>query len=153
MKRLAIWAALIAPGLGLVAWGGAEASAGVAADRGAAITVAVSGVRSARGVVRVDICPQAQFLGDGCTWHGMAPAHPGTVSVRIEGVPPGDYAAQAFHDANNNDKVDRGLFGIPREGVGFSNDAPIGFHPPRWRDARFVHGGEAQGIAFSLRYW
>ena len=37
----------------------------------------------------------------------------------------GRYAVQAFLDENGNGEVDRALFGIPKEGVGFSNDAKI----------------------------
>lgn len=118
----------------------------------APIVVEVSGVRSAAGRVHVDICPQARFLDD-CPWSGEAPAQPGTTLVTIPGVPPGRYAAQAFHDANGNGKVDRGLFGIPKEGVGFSNDARIVLAPPKFADAAFEHGSTPQRIAFTLRYF
>ena len=40
---------------------------------------------------------------------------------------PGVYAAQAFHDENMNDKVDRNVLGLPTVGIGFSNDAPFRF--------------------------
>ncbi len=94
-------------------------------------------------VVRVDVCPQARFLADGCPWHTNLPAHPGTMIFTIAGVPPGDYAVQAFHDENDNDRIDRGLFGLPKEGVGFSRDARIVFSPPKWSDAVFTHGSTA----------
>ena len=58
-----------------------------------------------------------------------------------------------FHDENSNDGVDRGLFGIPKEGVGFSRDAKIVFSPPKWADAMFHHDGTAQRTGFRLRYW
>ena len=144
MRLTLLAAAVLLPGL---------AGALHAQDAGAPVLVAVGNVRDARGTVHVDICRKAQFLGDGCPWSGTAPAHPGVTVVRVENVPPGDYAAQAFQDANNNGKVDRGIFGIPKEGIGFSRDAPIHFHPPHWDDAVFSHGREAQRIAFALRYW
>jgi uncharacterized protein (DUF2141 family) len=73
--------------------------------------------------------------------------------VVIDHLPPGDYAAQVFHDENDNNAVDRGIFGIPREGVGFSRDARIGLGPPKWRDAAFSHGAQPQSIRLSLRYF
>lgn len=94
----------------------------VAAPTGS-ITVDVGNVRNDHGVVIVNICPKDKFLDDGCPYHGEAKAHAGTTTVVIDNVPAGQYAAQAFHDENNNDKVDRALFGIPKEGVGFSRDA------------------------------
>jgi uncharacterized protein (DUF2141 family) len=117
------------------------------------ITVEVDNVRNSRGKVFVDICPQNRFLDDTCAWHGEAPAHAGSTSVTIQNVPAGEYAAQAFHDENNNGEVDRGLFGIPKEGVGFSRNARIVFSPPKWRDAYFIHQARAEAIRFSLRYF
>lgn len=116
------------------------------------IAVDVAGVRSAEGRVHVDICPEARFLKD-CPYSGDAPARIGTTTVLVHGVPPGRYAAQGFHDANANGKVDRGLFGIPKEGVGFSNDAKIRLGPPTFAAAAFAHGAAEQRIAFHLQYF
>ncbi len=125
----------------------------VSASGGAPITIDVYNVRNSHGHVHVDVCPRERFLADGCPWHAAAPARPGTTIVTVAGVPPGDYAVQAFHDENDNDRIDRGMFGIPREGVGFSRDARIVLSPPKWRDAMFAHGPAAQTIGFSLRYF
>lgn len=119
---------------------------------GAPIEIAVTNVRNARGRVHVDICPQASFLKD-CPWSGEAPAQPGTTIVTIRNVPPGHYAAQGTQDENGNGKVDRALFGIPKEGVGFSNDAKIRMAPPKFAEAAFDHAGVAQRITFALRYF
>ncbi len=116
------------------------------------ITVEVGNVRNAKGRVRVDICPAAQFLGDGCSHVGTAPALAGVTTVIVRGVPPGRYAAQAFHDENGNDRVDR-VLGIPTEGVGFSNDAPIRLAPPKFADAAFEVDARPRTIAFRLRYF
>jgi len=125
----------------------------VAGGPGAPITIAVHNVRNDHGQVRVDICPRQRFLADGCQWHARAPAVTGTTTITVAGVPPGEYAVQAFHDENGNDRIDRGIFGIPREGVGFSRDARIVMSPPRWSDAVFTHGAGPQSIGFSLRYF
>ena len=125
---------------------------GAATPPTAPIVVAVSGVRTSEGRVHVDICPPARFLDD-CPWSGEAPAVAGVTEVIVNGVPPGRYAAQAFHDRNGNGKVDRGLFGVPKEGVGFSNDAKIVLAPPKFADAAFDHGAVSQRIAFELRYF
>jgi uncharacterized protein (DUF2141 family) len=81
------------------------------------------------------------------------PARAGTTTITIPSVPAGQYAVQAFHDENANGEVDRAMFGIPREGVGFSRNARIGLGPPKRRDAFFVHQGRAEVISFSLRYF
>ena len=119
----------------------------------ASISVEVGNVRSDRGVVIVDICPKDRFLGDGCPYHGEAKAHAGMTTVVIDNVPAGQYAAQAFHDENGNGEVDRALFGIPKEGVGFSRDARIRLNPPKWKDAVFDHQAKPETIKFRMRYF
>ncbi|MFT3976540.1 MAG: DUF2141 domain-containing protein [Sphingomonas bacterium] len=117
------------------------------------LTIEVGNVRVAKGVVHVDICPEAKFLKDDCPYSGEAPARLGTTRVVVSGLPAGDYAAQAFLDENHNGKVDRALFGIPKEGVGFSNDAKIGLGPPKFSEARFHFDGAGKAIRLNLRYF
>jgi len=64
-----------------------------------------------------------------------------------------EVALLAFHDENGDGEVDRALFGVPREGVGFSRDVRIRFSPPRWRDAAFATNGGEQRMSLSLRYF
>jgi uncharacterized protein (DUF2141 family) len=104
-------------------------------------------------MVRIAICPKDKFLADECPIHASAPAKIGSTWLTIQNVPSGDYAVQAFHDENGNDEIDRAMFGIPKEGVGFSRDAKIVFSPPKWKDAWFAHGAAAQNMTFSLRYF
>ena len=117
------------------------------------LSVEVDNVRNANGTVHVDLCPRDRFLGENCPYSGDAPAHPGRVTVVIAGVPAGQYAAQAFHDENRNHDIDRAIFGIPKEGVGFSRDARIRFSPPKWEEAVFDHLPRPEAIHFSLRYF
>ena len=124
-----------------------------APDSRGTLTVQVGNVRNSNGIVHVDICSEKQFLGDDCPYVGDSPAHAGVTTVVVHNLPAGHYAAQIFHDENRNKKVDRALFGIPKEGVGFSNDARISFGPPKWADAKFTFNGEAQTIALKTRYF
>ncbi len=57
---------------------------------------------------------------------------------RFKNLPPGDYGIAVFHDENNNDEFDQGLFGIPLEDYGFSNNAPVFFGPPSFEAAKFT---------------
>lgn len=118
----------------------------------ASLEVTVTGVRNANGEIRVAVCAEPQFLQNTCDHVGHAPAHPGDVLVRVE-VPPGIWAAQAFHDENRNDKIDTNLLGIPTEGLGFSNDARFRFGPPAFADAAFQLAPAGGRIHFSLRYF
>ena len=122
-----------------------------APSQAAALDVAVTNVTSAKGRIHVDICPRAKFLKEDCPWSAEAPATVGTTVVTVPDVPPGRYAAQVFHDRNGNGKVDRALFGIPTEPIGFSRDAPVRMSPPKFADAAFDHGSERQRITLALR--
>jgi uncharacterized protein (DUF2141 family) len=141
MRRLLL--ALL--GLPLLAAGGAD-------TRGV-LTIDVGNVRIAKGVVHVDVCPEAKFLKDDCPWSANARAKVGETRVTVANLPAGRYAVQAFLDENSNGEVDRGWFGIPKEGVGFSNDAKIRFSPPKFAEAVFAFDGNARTIRFNLRYF
>lgn len=114
--------------------------------------VAVDNVRDRTGHVHVDLCTQPQFLKD-CPISANAPAHTGLTTVTLAGLKPGRYAAQVFYDQNGNGKVDRALFGVPKEGVGFSNDARIKLAPPKWEEAVFDYDGQEKTIRLKLRYF
>lgn len=118
----------------------------------ASLEVVVAGVLNDKGDVRVAVCAEADFLKESCPFVAHVPAHAGEVSLRLE-VPPGVWAAQAFHDENRNGKIDRNLLGIPTEGLGFSNDAPFRFGPPKFADAAFKLAAPAGRIRFSLRHF
>ena len=46
-------------------------------------------------------------------------------------------AISAYHDENNNNKVDKNFLGIPIEGVGVSNNNISKLAPPRFTRAKF----------------
>ncbi len=123
------------------------------ARAGGVLEVTVTGIRAARGTVLVAVCDAATFLQPTCRYKGRAPAVAGTVVVRIADVPPGIYAAQAYADENDNGRIDRNLFGIPTEGLGFSNDARMRFGPPAFQDAAFTLGPSGGGIRLALHYY
>jgi uncharacterized protein (DUF2141 family) len=116
------------------------------------LDVTVSNVRNARDHVLVAVCTPAEFLALQSRRVASTPARRGTVTVRVTGIPPGTYAVQAFHDKNDNLVIDRTILGLPREGIGFSNDAPFRFGPPRFRDAAIALGPDGGHVAIRLRY-
>ena len=146
MKRLCVG---LAAALALVA------APGLAQEPGGALVFQVDHVPDDMGHVRVDVCTQATFLkGPGCPFHGDATAMKGVTTVRVEGVPPGVYAAQAYDDRNDNEKVDRSPpFGLPTESVGFSNNAAIGLRGPQWAKAAFTHEAAEQELAIKLHHY
>jgi uncharacterized protein (DUF2141 family) len=53
-----------------------------------------------------------------------------------ENVPPGDYGVVVIHDENMNQKLDRNLFGIPKEGFGFANNPKVRLSAPAFQAAK-----------------
>ena len=123
------------------------------AARAANVTVTIDNVRNARGHVLVALCTRADFLRPHCSWKARVPARKGSVVAIVPNVPPGTYAAQAFHDEDDNGKLDRTLLGLPKEAMGFSNNAPMRMGPPSFDAASFKIGTEDKAIGFALRYF
>ena len=134
-----------------VTWSALVSGSARAQDQGGSVTFQVDHVRSDEGHVRVDVCTRDTFLQGGCPYSGEAPAVKGMTTVVVSGVPPGVYAAQVYHDRNDDHTVNRSRpLGIPREEIGFSNNAPIGFRGPRWDNAAFTHDSADQALAVKL---
>jgi uncharacterized protein (DUF2141 family) len=120
---------------------------------GADVTVTVTGIRNDHGLVRVALCQRASFLQPHCPWQGNAHAHEGDTKVIVRNVPPGTYAAQAFHDEDSNGTLERSFLGLPKEGMGFSNNAPMRFGPPRFKAASFDVTSKGADIKFPVKYY
>ena len=65
---------------------------------------------------------------------------------------PGTYAIAVFHDENSNGRLDRNFLGIPREGVGASNNAKGHFGPPSFHDASFAYEGGSLDLKIAIGY-
>jgi uncharacterized protein (DUF2141 family) len=128
-----------------------SASAAHAAHNGA-VSFTVDGVHSNKGHVRVDICTQDTFLKATCPYSGEAAAVKGVTVVTVENVPPGEYAAQLYHDHNDNHTVDMRLH-IPTEEIGFTNDASVFPKGPSFQKAAFTHEEGDQTLAVHLKHF
>ena len=81
-----------------------------------------------------------------------SPIDAGTASIRFDDVSAGTYAVACFHDENDNGKMDKGLFGIPSEGVVVSNHAKGTLGPPKYDDAKFQFSGVPSHIDLKMGY-
>jgi acyl-CoA reductase-like NAD-dependent aldehyde dehydrogenase/uncharacterized protein (DUF2141 family) len=59
-------------------------------------------------------------------------------AIDIGPVPPGKYALSIYLDENGNGKLDSGMFGIPKEPVGASNNPRSRMGPPHFDDCVFT---------------
>ena len=126
---------------------------GLAQSDIAALHITVTGISSAKGVVRVALCPPQAGFPDCKTRvvrSASLPINAGQADTEFAGLAPGTYAVSVFHDANSNGKFDR-LMGIPKEGYGFSRNP--GFKPraPKFSEAEITVTGRT-AIVIKLRY-
>lgn len=74
-----------------------------------------------------------------------------TVQLDFGPVPTGRYAISLFHDENVNGRLDKRLM-MPREGYGFSRDAPVRFGPPSFASAAFAVADAGNHQTIRMRY-
>lgn len=120
------------------------------------VTITVTDVRSNAGVVRACMTTVKSIFPrcarDPNSHRTVVPAGR-SVTIRFDNVEPGEYAIALLHDENNNGKADRVLGMAPREGYGFSRDAPVRMAPPDWDDAVLTIGTASQRLTIQMRYF
>lgn len=116
------------------------------------LTVVVSNIKSAQGKVRVALYNSAQgFPDQSCLWCQLLPARVGGVKVVFIDLPPGDYAVSAYHDINNNAKLDTNFAGVPIEPYGFSRETRGIFGLPSFAKASFAIGVQSMTEEVKLK--
>lgn len=103
------------------------------------LEIALTGLRSTAGDIRLCVWHSPKrFPGGKCEGEGQQLVFPASTQVAVS-VPlaPGDYAVSLLHDENGNGKLDKNLLGIPKEGVGFSQNPRLAFGPPTYAATRF----------------
>lgn len=121
---------------------------------GPSIELVVEGLRGG-GRVRAGAYRDAgTWLGEGtavaiCT----PPVREGRASCTLRLPGPGPYAIAFYHDADDDGEMDRGVFGVPTEGYGFSRNVGGGLSAPSFREAAIEVGvGTAVRSVVRVRY-
>jgi uncharacterized protein (DUF2141 family) len=143
IRPLSVWALILSTGMA------------VSAEPENALSIGVSGLRSQQGTVNLALFDQAKnFPSDpqSAVQRWSLPVQGSATQVSVPDLAPGEYAVAVFHDENGNQVLDRNWLGIPKEGVGFSNNPPISGGPPEFAAARFRVGPEATHIGIQIHY-
>ena len=124
--------------------------------KGGEVFITVRDLRSTHGVVRACMTTRADVFPK-CikdpTAHRMVVPASGKVEIHFTGVKPGEYAIALLHDENDNGKADRAMGMMPKEGYGFSRDAPVKMAPPKFDDAVFTQGEGVSRMSIKMRYF
>jgi uncharacterized protein (DUF2141 family) len=119
------------------------------------IQVEIDGLRNDRGQVLCALYSSADGFptnGEKAQAHAKSPISGGHAVCEFPGITAGTYAVSAFHDENSNGKLDRNFMGIPREGVGASNNAKGHFGPPKFDAAVFRFSGSRLVLKIVINY-
>jgi uncharacterized protein (DUF2141 family) len=122
---------------------------------GAELTITVKDVRNTAGSVFIALydSDNSYLKIKLATVQMKSKATKGDVRFVVRDLPAGRYALAAFHDENDNGKLDKNWLGIPTEGYGFSNDVRGAVGPPKFAQAAFdLAKNTDKSISFSLNY-
>lgn len=114
-------------------------SAASGADAELTLKVVVTGVRSSKGSVEALLYSSKEGFPrnpDKATARRRAAIEGRGATLVFDGVRPGTYAILVAHDENENGKLDTNFLGMPKEGVGLSNNPKLS-GPPAFQDAKF----------------
>jgi uncharacterized protein (DUF2141 family) len=118
----------------------------------ASLDVRIDGLREAKGHIMLSLTDSAE------AWDGKAeartrlrqPVAATSETIRFDDLPPGSYAVQVFHDANDNGRMDTNILGMPVEGYGFSRN-PLVMRKATYEEARFELAPDGGEIVIELR--
>ncbi|MGF1937331.1 MAG: DUF2141 domain-containing protein [Nostoc sp. ChiQUE02] len=137
--------------LGNLAW-----SFGAKANFNGKLTVEIDGLKNKEGQVCASIFASSEgFPGDRdrvlqkqCTKITDTP-----LPITFENLKAGSYAVAVFHDQNNDGTLNSNVFGIPREGFGFSRNPEILARAAKFSEAAFLVAGPDTDIQIQLKYF
>jgi uncharacterized protein (DUF2141 family) len=154
MRMFAGWIA-ICLGVALVAAFGLSGQTPTSPAADDVMHVDISGLRSDKGQVLCALFSSAEAFptkADKAIARLTAKISERQTVCDFTGVAPGVYAVSVVHDENSNGKLDRNFIGIPREGVGASNDAKGHMGPPKFSAASFQYKGGRLDLKIHVNY-
>ena len=104
------------------------------------LTVIVEGFPSDQGVAKIALVNSLEGYEDSAKafMKETVEVVNGKATCNFNHVPFGKYAVTVRHDENNNNKIDKSIFGKPTEAYGFSNNIRRFFGKPDYDKAVFI---------------
>lgn len=120
------------------------------------LTVTVTGLRNSEGQMAIQLFNSSkgfpEKIENAFKSIVVNPANKKAVFT-VSDLPEGTYAIALMHDENKNKKMDKSLFGVPKEGFGFSQNPKIVFSAPSFSDCSFKIGGNDKQLSIKLIYY
>ena len=101
------------------------------------LQIIVNNFEKINGELRVSLSDKKEDFLKHCKYGKVVTVTNNIVTLEIENIEVGTYAVSLFHDENNNGVLDtKGLFEMPSEPYGFSNNPSILFGPPSFEKCK-----------------
>lgn len=104
------------------------------------LKVNITGIEKISGSARVCLIgdDKTKYL-KGCDLSKVVKVDGRTVNTIFENLPAGTYCISVYHDIDDDEKLSqKGLFGLPSEPYGFSNNPRSLFGPPKLEKCQFT---------------
>ena len=150
MTRNRIGRALLSASLGAACLSAAPATQPLAK-----LTIEVIDLRAHNGQLIFGVFTSADGFpterGKSVNWQ-VKPADADKVVFTCE-LPPGEYGASVLHDENLNDKMDKNLLGIPKEGYGVTNNPKPKRRAATFQESLFKLPSQGATMTISIHYF
>ena len=139
--------------LWIICWSFAIGTLSIASAHATTLHVTVEGIRNHSQPVRVLLFNTPDSFPDEeqCLKSHAIKAIGGTAVVEFTDLNPGLYAIMAYHDENEDNRLNRVMGMWPSEGHGLSLN-PLILGPPVFQDAAFKLPGGGLSLTISLQY-
>lgn len=104
------------------------------------IKIEIQGIESSKGILQIGLYNSLDDFPDfEKSFKGASPK-PITSGVvySFENISAGKYAIALWQDENEDKKLNKNMFGVPKEKYGFSNNVFGSFGPPDFTEASFI---------------
>ncbi len=103
------------------------------------LTVTITNIKNTQGKsIRLAVFnSKGNFPNDKSVKEVELKATTSTIKFEVE-LHFGEYAIAVFHDVNSNEKLDKNMFGVPKEPYGFSQNFKPKFSAPVFNDCKFT---------------
>lgn len=119
------------------------------------LVLEITNLRNFRGVINVALFNSPDGFPSDATKTircGQFPVTDSPLTIQFFDVPLGHYAVTVHHDENMDATLNCNALGIPKEGIGFSQNPRIWKGVPSFQRTVFEFGGTTERISIVMRY-
>lgn len=125
-------------------------------DTDSSIVLTLNTTAKPKGVVRLAVYTNAAEFEQESPSIGQVVELEGKqfpIEVELSNLPSGKVVVAAYHDINNDDKLNRNFFGVPTEPYGFSRKPVSKMRAPEWEEVAILIKDQKSEVTLDLKPW